>query len=346
MENLRDTDEKRIKNIQSAVRQADTAWKLRFSLLNHQNFLGMFFLVLSLGGMIASGMAYLNDIISAWACIALSAFFAAISHELEHDLIHRLYFRKNAFMQNLMMLVVWVMRPNTVNPWYRRTMHFNHHKVSGTKEDLEERILGNGMEFGWLRLITSLDGFLSISLRRKELNKMKLFKYIPFVLKGAPFAHIYIVALYGLIAVHGYQALAPLAGIEHVYPPLLLSAIDFLNVLAVVWVLPNTLRAFCLHTVTSMLHYYGDVDSLLKQCQVMNHWALAPLNLFCFNFGSTHVIHHLVVSQPFYIRQLVAKEIHTVMRDNGIRFNDFGTMFRANRFNKNPLIEPLIVETS
>ncbi len=345
MDNLRNSEQQRLNNIQSAIRLADNNWRIRFPMLDHQNALGMLFLLISLGGMIASGLAYIYDVIPAWACIAISAFFAAISHELEHDLIHRLYFRKKAIVHNFMMLMVWIMRPNTVNPWYRRSIHFNHHKVSGTAEDIEERILGNGMEFGWKRIITSLDGFLSISVRRKELSEMKLFNYIPFVLKGAPLAHLYIVAFYGFLGFHGYQAATSLMDIHHVYPVWLLHVIDILNIVAVVWVLPNTLRAFSLHSVTSMLHYYGDVDGLLKQCQVMNHWALAPLNLFCFNFGSTHALHHLVVSQPFYLRQLIAKEIHPIMRENGIRFNDFDAILRANRFNKSAVNDPLVATT-
>ncbi|OUR65197.1 hypothetical protein A9Q73_08495 [Bermanella sp. 47_1433_sub80_T6] len=345
MDNLRSTDEQQIKNIQSAVRLADARWKSRFPLLNHQDALGMIILLVSLAGMVSSGLAYLADLIPAWSCILITAFFAGVSHELEHDLIHRLYFRKNALVHNFMMLTVWIMRPNTVNPWYRRGIHFNHHKVSGTAEDIEERVLGNGMKFGWKRIITSLDGFLSISVRRKELTEMKLFNYIPFVLKGAPLAHIYIVSLYALLAIHGFQMVAQFMDFQYTYPAWISQIIDGLNILAVVWVLPNTLRAFSLHTVTSMLHYYGDVDSLIKQCQVMNHWALAPLNLFCFNFGSTHVIHHLVVSQPFYLRQLVAKEIHQVMKENGIRFNDFGSVLRANRYNKIPAVEPLMAKT-
>ena len=46
----------------------------------------------------------------------------------------------NAVAQNFMMLVVWIMRPNTINPWYRRDIHILHHKVSGTPQDLEERL--------------------------------------------------------------------------------------------------------------------------------------------------------------------------------------------------------------
>jgi hypothetical protein len=39
-----------------------------------------------------------------------------------------------------------------------------------------------------------------------------------------------------------------------------------------------------------------------------------------------------VVKEPFYIRQLTVPVGHKVMREMGVRFNDFGTFARANRF--------------
>src|SRR3546814_19753819 len=76
----------------------------------------------------------------------------------------------------------------------------------------------------------------------------------------------------------------------------------------VVWLAPNVLRVFCLHFVSSNMHYYGDVESgnIVQQCQVLNPWWLWPAQLFCFNFGATHAIQHFVVSQPFYVRPLTA----------------------------------------
>lgn len=39
-----------------------------------------------------------------------------------------------------------------------------------------------------------------------------------------------------------------------------------------------------------------------------------------------------MVKEPFYIRQLTVPVAHKVMREMGVRFNDFGTFGRANRF--------------
>lgn len=328
------TRAQRIKNIQKSIRSADAELRARYSFLNHQNTLGLCICVLSLVGMIGTGYAYIEGLIPAWLCVLVATMFASISHELEHDLIHKLYFKKNRAIQNLMMAIVWLMRPNTVNPWYRRTIHINHHKKSGTEDDIEERVLGNGMQFGFKRILISLDGFLSISLRRKELSSMKGYKYLQFVLRGAPLAHIFIICFYGFVLFHTYDYFAPLLTLSTDYPLWLMSTTGVLDVLAVVWILPNALRAFCLNGITTLMHYYGDVDSLLKQCQVMNHWALLPVHLLCFNFGSTHTIHHFLVTQPFYLRQMVAKKVLPVMKENGIRFNDFSSLFRANRFAK------------
>jgi fatty acid desaturase len=334
MNTLAVSDTQKIKNIRLAIRHADDQLKEKHPILNQQNTLGLIICLVAFLGMIGSGLAYIADIIPAWLCIVMATLFASISHELEHDLIHQLYFKKNAFIQNTMMAIVWIMRPNTVNPWYRRGIHFNHHKTSGTADDIEERVLGNGMEFGWKRLLISLDGFLSISLRQKELRDMKDYNYFSFVLKGAPLAHAFVVLLYGFVLFHGFDFINHHFVLNIIYPDFTAPIIDILNVAAVVWVLPNALRAFCLHNMTTLMHYYGDVDSLLKQCQVINHWALAPMQFFCCNFGATHTLHHFVVSQPFYLRQMVAKDIYPVLKENGVRFNDFGSLLRSNRFAK------------
>ena len=113
-----------------------------------------------------------------------------------------------------------------------------------------------------------------------------------------------------------------------------LVVMDGVTFAVVVLVGPNVLRTFCLHFVSSNMHYYGDVElgNVIQQTQVLNRWWLWPLQAFCFNFGSTHGIHHFVVKEPFYIRQLTAPVAHQVMREMGVRFNDFGTFARANRW--------------
>jgi len=118
------------------------------------------------------------------------------------------------------------------------------------------------------------------------------------------------------------------------------QAVTVVNFLAATWLAPNALRMFCLHFVSSNMHYYGDVEdkNIMQQCQVLNAWWMLPFNLFCFNFGSTHAIHHFLVKEPFYVRQLTAKTGHRVMREMGVRFNDSGTFRRDNRFGPEPVL--------
>ncbi|HRB20057.1 MAG TPA: fatty acid desaturase, partial [Chitinophagales bacterium] len=70
---------------------------------------------------------YLQGIISAWIVLFSVAFWTSLLHELEHDLIHFMYFKKNKWIQNFMLLGVWIFRPMTINPWLRREIHFHHH---------------------------------------------------------------------------------------------------------------------------------------------------------------------------------------------------------------------------
>jgi len=69
------------------------------------------------------------------------------------------------------------------------------------------------------------------------------------------------------------------------------------------------------------------------------------MQLFCFNFGSTHAIHHFVVKEPFYMRQWTAAYAHQLMREMGVRFNDLGSFRRANSFSLTGLSKPVAKAT-
>ena len=102
--------------------------------------------------------------------------------------------------------------------------------------------------------------------------------------------------------------------------------------LAVVWVFPNYLRQASLQIISSNVHYYEDVENIHQETQVLRPAFLWPLQLFCFNFGTTHVFHHYVVEQPFYMRQLIARDVVPFLRSEGVRVNDLATFARANRY--------------
>ncbi|MFA7552750.1 MAG: fatty acid desaturase [Spongiibacteraceae bacterium] len=322
--------EQRIQHIAKVIRAEEKRLREKYSFLKYQDWIGFTVMLFSLAGMVGCAYLYYIDVMPAWLCIICAAIFASVSHELEHDLIHRQYFSRNAFMQNLMMLVVWIMRPNTVNPWYRRGMHFLHHRVSGTKKDLEERLVGNGIRYGFMRFVVMFDGLVGMLARRTALkNDIENFSVMEVLNAAFPLALLYFSCWYVFLGFHGYDAIW---GAETVYPLYLLDAMSFVDFMVVVLIAPNFIRSGSLNFVTSAMHYYGGVNNLIQQTQILKPWFLAPMHLFCFNFGSTHAIHHFVVGQPFYIRQMVAKVAHRVMKEHGVRYNDFSTFFSANRY--------------
>lgn len=119
-------------------------------------------------------------------------------------------------------------------------------------------------------------------------------------------------------------------------PALLLPmwAWPYVRDLAILLILPNVLRQACLNLVASYSHYYGDIpeNNIFYQNQVLDHWLLWPLQLFCFNFGATHIIHHYIPNQTFYLRQMLAPKAIEAMVQNGVRRNDFGIVKRNNRY--------------
>lgn len=231
-----------------------------------------------------------------------------------------MYFKKTPWAYHLMMALCWLTRPGTINPWTRRRMHLHHHKVSGGESDLEEFGITNGERWGVKRLLMIADGMLAVVLRptamrrkvkqyvaaqpvqdpseRLQLRVEQVSSYMPVGHLYYVLWHAFIVYHVGLFALHafGYPVTVP-AMVERV-----MSVVDFL---AVVWLGPNFVRSFCINFVSSNMHYFGDIDSrnVIQQTQVLNPWWMLPFQLFCFNFGSTHAIHHFVVRDPFYIRQ-------------------------------------------
>jgi hypothetical protein len=348
-DDLDDTARTRI--IRQEIQQLGDGARERHPWLAHQDAIGAGLLLVSAAAILANAALYGAGRLSAWLVVPLSAFFMSILHELEHDLLHRLYFRRHQRIHDAMMACVWLFRPSTINPWLRRDLHHHHHRVSGTESDLEERSLTNGEPWSWRRLLMTADGMLAIYLRplairrmvrayvdaqrppnpeaRRALIRAARLSYVPLGTLHFTVWHAFI--LFQMVSL-GARALG------HPLHPVGLAAqvIRVVDFLVVVWLAPNVLRSFCLYLVTSNLHYYGDVEegNILRQTQVWNSWWLLPLQIFCFNFGSTHAIHHFVVRDPFYLRQLIAPEAHRVLRAHGVRFNDFGTFRRANRWTR------------
>lgn len=341
------TTQQRIAKVRTVVMQAGEELRTRYPILKHQNLIGASILTFAWLGIIASATAYIYGYLSVWLTIPLIAVFASLTHELEHDLIHYMYFKKTPWAHHLMLALVWLARPNTISPWARRRMHLHHHKFSGTESDLEERGISNGMPWGIRRVLVMSDQLMSVYLRPIQMFKMiesfvakqpekeHLTTRIMNVVGFLPLSIMYYGLCYLFVVYHGANMIAPVFGYEMLWSQTIIDLMPWVNLLAVIWVFPNYLRSFCLQFVSSNMHYYGDIDprDVIKQTQVLNPWWMMPFQLFCFNFGSTHAIHHFVVKEPFYIRQMTAKTAHKVMKEVGVRFNDLGTFKRVNRWN-------------
>jgi len=316
----------------------------RYPILNHQDALGAGILAFALAGMIGSAALYMTGYMAWWVCLLLNAFFASLTHELEHDLIHSMYFRKQRVPHNLMMGLVWLARPSTINPWIRRHLHLNHHKVSGTEADMEERAITNGEPWGFARLLMVGDNMMSSFIRMLRAKTWAhKFSIIQRTVKVyAPLALVHWGAWYMFLGFHAANGIASLTGAPIEWSATTLSVMQVIDIAAVVIIGPNVLRTFCLHFISSNMHYYGDVEpgNVMQQTQVLNSPWMWPLQAFCFNFGSSHGIHHFVVKEPFYIRQMTVPVAHKVMCEMGVRFNDFGTFGRANRFVRKDAAQP------
>lgn len=347
------TDADKVAIIRSRIQAAGDAIKARNPwLVSQQNRIGLTIQLGSVGGMVLMSVLYLQGVVPAWFTIIAVAIFASLTHEMEHDLIHHMYYKHHPRMQNFLLLLGWIARPSTINPWMRREIHFHHHKVSGTETDMEERGITNGEPWGIKRLFMLADGMLAVMLRPVQLSKMSR-QYVREVLKPNskaefkkalrkkalsywPLGTFFWGAWHAWLAWHAADLGAQWLGTPIAWSDTTLSVMDVLNALAVCLLIPNVIRSFCLHFISSSMHYYGDIQpgNIMQQTQVFTHPVFWPFHLFCFNFGSTHGMHHFVVGQPFYLRQMIAKEGHAVMREMGVRFNDFGAFKRANRMYK------------
>jgi len=341
-------DRQKDQKIRAELRQVSDQVRAKHPwLVEKQNQIGMAILLVSCAGILLNAALYISGYLPAWAVIVLTAFWTSLLHELEHDLIHLMYFRSNRAVYNFMMLGVYLFRPLTQNPWVRRYLHHHHHQSSGTETDLEERAITNGERWNLGRLLMTGDLMLGFYLRihkflteprrlfregkitKKDLKNYQLISLTSYT----PLGLIAYAIWHGFLLFHMVNGIAWLAGASIPWPAWLLSQQGWVTTVVVVLLAPNFFRMFCLHFISSNLHYYGDNKAgvIHEQCQVLNKWYFIPFQVFCFNFGATHVIHHFLVRDPFYIRQLTEKASHEVLRKYDIPFNDLGTFKRANR---------------
>ena len=333
-------DRDKIAHIRGALITIGNEWRARHPwLAAHQDQIGLAMFLSSIAGVLGDASLYAVGVLPWWATILVTAFWLSILHEIEHDLIHSMYYRNNRLIHNAMMFGVWFFRPSTINPWVRRRLHLHHHEVSGTDSDLEERAITNGEGWGAHRTVALLDSILGMytkPMRVRHLVETYIEHEARTPEEARHLANINRLAYFPLGLFHYglWHLVIILSVYEAFVGPTHIPGQGALYFLAVTILAPNVIRTFCLHFVSSNLHYYGDVEphNVLQQTQVWTAKWLKPFHALCFNFGETHAIHHFLVRDPFYLRELIKYDCQKVLRDNGIRFNDFATFRRANRF--------------
>src|SRR5262245_15799254 len=142
-----------VRTIQRGIIAEGERIEARYPFLRQRDALGTAACLLSCAGMLAMGALYVRGAVPWWATVIVSGFFAGILNEVEHDLMHFIYFKNRRWAQNTLMVLVWAFRGNYMNPWNRRKIHLHHHKTSGSKVDVETRMTGLGMPFRLLRVL-------------------------------------------------------------------------------------------------------------------------------------------------------------------------------------------------
>lgn len=318
----------RVRAIVRAIREEERRLRARHRWLAHPDAIGTAVFLVSLTAMAGLSWGYLLAGLPWWAAAPLMALPISLLHELEHDLIHDLYWKGRRGAQDAMFFVIaWAKLSGS--PWFRKGIHLHHHRRSGQRDDVEERLIGIGVPAGFYRLLIAVHPIFSgpVALRLGAAwpefrSETGLRSSLPqFVLFGA--------VLFGWPLLKLLMIVAPeLAGRV---PAAIHASLEALMVLLIA---PNVLRQTSLALISSYCHYYEDIPEhdLYYQNQILDHWALLPMQLLCWNFGSTHVIHHYWPGQPFYLRQMVARAAHAEMLRQGVRRNDLDIVRRANRW--------------
>jgi fatty acid desaturase len=316
----------RTHSITYAIRKEEHRLRMRHAWLQYQSQAGLGLLLASLGTLALIASLYGSGHLSGWVALPLMALPLSVIHEIEHDLLHHLYFRHHPWVQDLLMGVTWVCKLG-MNPWTQRALHLHHHKVSGQREDVEERMMGLGTRSLFLRMVLAVSPLGSTLLLldiRKDAPGFPAKEILTGLLPTRLFADLLLL----LALVYG------LTGSTQEGGPLPAGGWPWVSGALVLWVLPNVLRQACLSLISSYSHYYEDIPQgdVFFQNQILHHPLVWPLNLFTFNFGKTHIIHHFVANQPFYLRQMVTSVAFEEMKKQGARINDFNVISRANRW--------------
>ena len=308
-------------NIYNILRDADIRLLKAQPLLKYTNIIASAFFIISWLIIFLCVMYWHTGILSSIFVIVCIALATSVFHEMEHDLIHDLYF-PNERVKNVILTFIWFAKAS-LDPWTRKRLHLWHHITSGQEEDIEERLIGLGLPWGPLRVLIAILPVASIFLKpgitRDVKKSVKERGRKP-----------------NLVYPRGWWVINFINGFLLTLPLIVLCGLFFGAVWAwpvfVLWVMPNIVRHFAISIMSSNSHYVGIRRGvIIEQNQILDHPIFWPLQVFCWNFGATHVLHHFLVRQPFWRRTLIFKDVRQELIDNGVHCNDFGTFVRANR---------------
>jgi fatty acid desaturase len=308
----------RVRTANRAINLAEQQLRERQTWLRHQDALG---LGLWLGALVTwAGLValFLLGHLSPWLLVPLAALPLSILHELEHDLIHDLYFKAQPRLQNALFTGIWLAK-GSLNPWARGDIHLRHHRLSGQPGDVEERLIGLGVRSVPLRLLIAALPASAVVL-------------IPSIRRDAPDWQVIRGSMWS--GARQIQRLDLLFfGLPILLPILWYLGVPYARELYLCWIAPNALRHFCIVLMSAYSHYYEiPRHDVTQQNQILRHPLLWPLQVFCMDFGATHIIHHYVVTQPFYVRHLIRKQGWAAVEAAGARVNDVAIVRRANRW--------------
>jgi hypothetical protein len=335
------TDGMRVAEITLTIKESERKWRERLPFLYFQSAIGLGLLMACYFTLFWASSSYLNGGMHWLPLVAINAFSLSIVRELEHDLIHELYFPKHKFVQNTMMLAVWPLLGNLPHPWYRRDLHMLHHRKSGRREDLEGRLIGVGSPMGWKRLLATFDPAIALHFRRDDIETIPFFNKKEVGRAATPITKIwYLCAMtYFLLKVVLLPAASCMGWMDTDSPmeptvaKMLVMYAELTKVFTI-WILPGWWHTVSRDIISSIMHYYEHFGGKLHECQVINAWPFVIFNMFSVNFGNSHAVHHFLEKQTFYIRELCSGDAHVAFRKHGVRFNDLGVVFRKNHFNK------------
>ena len=282
------------KIISQAIKQAEIDLRSKYSVLKQQDLVGFGIFIGSLLSIalcwtyyIQYGDTYTEYII----VVLLIAFFTSFLHELEHDLIHNLYFKRNIMMQDIMFMCIWLAKLHG-NPWFRRELHLKHHIISGQRDDAEERLIGLGIPISLKRMAVTIHPYGSLIIMSTVSKDAKWLDVKRMNLTTMPIATIFFILnkLYIL-----YILIMYIVGYNNFHNYISSNIWKFIYSSNILICLPNILRQSCLVLMSNCSHYYGDIPekSVFYQNQILDHPIFYPFQLFCVNFGTYKSILYL-----------------------------------------------------